>query len=63
MKVKRQREEEFVDAKIVTIKINDDVYRLQQSIDGRLIVNKVDLSGKNDLMSVHPSSGNEIQIS
>ena len=63
MKTQTKRNEEFIDLYSVTIEIEGNRYRLSQSVDGRLIVNKISLDGNDDCMRVHPRSGNEIEIS
>ena len=66
MKFVTGRDKEVQDAKILVITIGTDEYRLSESIDGRLHINKVNLGdGPNDsdYMRVHPRSGNEIEIS
>ena len=63
MKTQTKRNEEFIDLYSVTIEIGGNRYRLSQSVDGRLIVNKISLDGNDDYMRVHPKSGNEIEIS
>lgn len=63
MKTKIKRGEEFIDLSSITIEIEGKIYRLSQSIDGRLIVNKISLDGNDDYIRVHPRSGNEIEIS
>lgn len=63
MKIKTKREEEFTDVNSVTLEINGCRYRLSETIDKRLKVNKIFLDGSDDYMRIHPSSGNEIDIS
>ena len=55
--------EDKQEAKILIVYIGDDRYTLKETVDGRLLINKVSDSGDNDYMSVHPRSGNEIEIS
>lgn len=64
MKAKLKREDELTDVTSVVIEINGNRYRLSETIDGKLTINKVSLiDGSNDYMSVNPRSGNEIDVS
>lgn len=63
MKVKLKREENFTDSKFTTVEINGCRYRLSESIDGRLKVNKISIDGTDDYIRIHPVSGNEIDLS
>jgi len=63
MKVKLKTEENFTDSKFITIEINGCRYRLSETIDKRLKVNKISLDGCDDYIRVHPTSGNEIDLS
>lgn len=63
MKIQTKRQEEFIDVSTATIKINGNRYRLSETIDGRLTVNKISLDGNDDYIRVHPRSGNEIDVS
>jgi len=63
MKVKLKREENFTDSKSVTIEIDGNRYRLSETIDKRLKINKISLDGCDDYIRIHPSSGNEVDVS
>jgi hypothetical protein len=66
MKYRTARDKEVQEAKIITVRIGNDEYRLSESIDGRLNINKINLGdGPNDsdYMRIHPRTGNEIEIS
>jgi hypothetical protein len=66
MKYTIPRSNDIQDVKILVIKIGNDEYRLSESIDGRLVVNKTNFGeGANDTdyMRIHPRTGNEIEIS
>tara|TARA_Y100000361_G_scaffold109200_1_gene99113 strand:+ start:179 stop:370 length:192 start_codon:yes stop_codon:yes gene_type:complete len=61
IRTKRQ-DEEKKDVKMLVIYIGDDTYRVSESIDGRLCINKTSC-GETDLIRIHPRSGNEVEIS
>ena len=61
IRTKRQ-DEEKKDVKMLVIYIGDDTYRVSESIDGRLCINKISC-GETDLIRIHPRSGNEVEIS
>ena len=63
MKVKLKREENFTDSKSVTIEIDGNRYRLSETIDKRLKINKISLDGCDDCIRIYPSSGNEVDVS
>jgi hypothetical protein len=63
MKIQVKRDNEYIEVRNATIEINGNRYRLSETIDGRLTVNKISLDGTDDYMRVHPKSGNEIDIS
>ena len=63
MKIQIKRDQEYIEVTTATIEINGIRYRLSESIDGRLTINKMSLDGNDDYMRVHPRSGNEIDIS
>ena len=63
MKVKLKREENFTDFESVTIEINGNRYRLSETVDKRLKVNKISLDCCDDYIRVHPCTGNEIDLS
>jgi len=65
MKIQLRRGAEYVDMGkgTTTVEINGKVYRLSETIDGRLKVNKISLDGMDDYIRIHPTSGNEIDLS
>jgi len=63
MKIQIKRQEEFIEVTATTIEINGNRYRLSETIDGRLTVNKISIDGNDDYIRVHPRSGNEIDVS
>ena len=63
MKIQTKRQEEFIDVTTATIEINGNRYRLSETIDGRLTINKISLDGNDDYIKIHPRSGNEIDVS
>ena len=63
MKIQTKRQEEFIDVATATIEINGNRYRLSETIDGRLTINKISIDGNDDYIRVHPRSGNEIDVS
>ncbi len=62
MKIKIERNGKIENNKYLVVYINDDRYRITESIDGKLTINKTS-DGDSDLMNLHPRSGNEIDIS
>ena len=62
MKIKIERQGEIVENKYLVVYIGDDRYRISESIDGKLCINKTS-DGDSDLVQVHPRSGNEIELS
>ena len=62
MKYKTTREEELSETKMITIIIGEDRYRITESNDGKLNINKTSNSN-DDLMRIHPRTGNKIEIS
>lgn len=63
MKIQLSRTEQFEEIKNVTIEINGCRYRLSETVDKRLKINKVSIKGDDDYIRVHPTSGNEIDVS
>ena len=63
MKIQLKRQEDFIYVKIATIEINGNLYRLSETNEGRLNINKVSLDCTNDCVMIHPRSGNEIELS
>lgn len=61
MKFTKGRDEEPVEVKIITIHIGEERFRMSETIDGRLNVNKYS-DGDSDLMNIHPRTGNEIEL-
>ena len=62
MKFKKERDEEPIEVKVITIYIGEERFRLSESIDGRLSINKYS-DGYSDLIQIHPRTGNEIELS
>jgi hypothetical protein len=63
MKIRTERgNEEIAQVNMLVVYIGDDRYRISESIDGRICINKTS-DGETDLMRLHPRSGNEIEIS
>lgn len=62
MKYKTTREEELSETKMITIIIGEDTYRITESNDGKLNINKTSNSN-DDLIRIHPRTGNEIELS
>lgn len=62
MKIQTKRQEDFIDVTTATIEINGNRYRLSETIDGRLTINKISIDGDDDYIRVHPRSGNEIDV-
>ena len=50
------------DVNIIVVEIGSKKYTLSESIDNRLNVNKYDDSDKTDSISVHPRSGNVVEL-
>jgi hypothetical protein len=65
MKVQIRRGAEYVDMGkgTTTIEINGNRYRLSESNDCKLTINKISLDGTNDCVKIRPRSGNEIELS
>jgi len=57
-----KRGETAIEAKKVIIHIGQERYRLTESVDGRLTINKIS-EGENDSINVHPRYANEIDVS
>ena len=62
MKYKTTREEELSETKMITIIIGEDTYRITESNDGKLNINKTSNSN-DDLIRIHPRTGNKIELS
>lgn len=63
MKLQLKREGEIIDIKNFAIEVNGNRYRISETIDGRVTINKYSLDGEDDYIKIHPISGNEIDIS
>jgi len=61
MKVTTKRGEEPIESNNVTIKIGNTTYRLSESVDGRLNINKTTTESMESLL-VHPRYSNEIEL-
>ena len=62
MKFRTSREEELVFAKMITISIGEETYRITETVDGKLNINKTSDSD-DELMRIYPRTGNEIELS
>lgn len=62
MKFKTVREEEPVEVKLITIYIGEERFRISESVDGKLNINKYS-DGDSDLIKIQPRTGNEIELS
>lgn len=62
MKVKTKRSEVLIDTTTVTIELNGNRYRLSETVDGKLLINKISIEGGRDSIIVYPRSGNEIEV-
>ena len=62
MKIKTERQGEITENKYLVVYIGDDRYRITESIDGKLCINKTS-DGDSHLVKIHPRSGNEIELS
>ena len=63
MKIRTKSQiKEKEDVNILIVYIGDDRYRISETIDGRLCINKTS-DGETDLVRVHPRSGNELELS
>ena len=63
MQIKTNREGDVFNSTYLVVMIGETTYRLSESIDGRLTINKTDKTGIDDYIKVHPRSGNEIDVS
>jgi hypothetical protein len=61
MKVKLKRDDEPTEVKMVRVMIGNTTYRLDESVDGKLTINKTTDDDIQSLM-VFPRSGNEIDV-
>ncbi len=64
MNVKLGRDQEPVEVKIISVAIGDSRFRISESIDGNLVINKTSYSDKSGagLIWVNPRSGNEVEV-
>jgi hypothetical protein len=62
MTIRTEREGEEIEVKRLRVYIGEDTYRLFETVDGRLEINKTSNSPDQSIR-VHPRSGNEIEIS
>lgn len=62
MKFKTVRDEEPVEVKLITIYIGEERFRISESVDGKLNINKYS-DGDSDLIKIYPRTGNEIELS
>jgi hypothetical protein len=62
MKIKIERRGEIVENKYLVVYIGDDRYRISESVDGKLCINKTS-DGDSDLVQIHPIRGNKIELS
>lgn len=65
MKISIKRDEQLQEVDRLVIHIGDVRYRLSESADGKLTVNKYnfgDLSKDSEIIAVFPRTGNEIEI-
>ena len=61
MKIQIKRDLELIEVNNVTVVIGELRYKVSESIDGGLVINKVDFE-KNSAMSVLPQYANQIEI-
>ncbi len=63
MQIKTNREGDVFNSTYLTVIIGETTYRISETVDGRLTINKTDKTGTDDYIKVHPRSGNEIDVS
>ena len=63
MKIQLKRDGEILEIKKFAIEVNGNRYRISETIEGRVTINKVSTDGDDDYIKVHPRSGNEIDVS
>jgi hypothetical protein len=61
MKFKTKRDDEPQEVTTVTIYIGLERFRLSESVDGKLTINKYS-DGDSDLLQIFPRTGNEIEL-
>jgi hypothetical protein len=62
MKIKTKRQGEILETKYLVVYIGEDTYRITESIDGKLCINKTS-DGDSCSVKIHPRSGNVIELS
>lgn len=62
MKIRTIRNVDPEEVNLLVVYIGEDWYRITESIDGKLNINKSS-DGDNELISIHPRMANEIEIS
>ena len=62
MKIKTKRNGEVNHTDYLIVYIGQERYRITESIDGKMNVNKGS-DGNSDLITVHPRTANEIELS
>jgi len=62
MRVEMNKQVVFPDTKKIKIYIDETEYNISQSIDGRLVINKVYGTGGNDSIAIFPRYTNEVEI-
>lgn len=63
MKIQLKRDGEVLEIKNFAIEVNGNRYRISETIEGRVTINKYSIDGDDDYIKVHPRSGNEIDVS
>ena len=63
MKTILDRGQEAKEVTSITVEIANNRFRISETVDGRLKINKIALDRDDDYMRIHPSSGNEIDLS
>jgi len=61
MKIKLQRDGDYLDINMVRIYIGENRYRLTESKDHKLNINKFS-DGDSDLLLIYPRTGSEIEL-
>ena len=61
MKFKSKRDDEPQEVAAITIYIGLERFRLSESVDGKLTINKYS-DGDSDLLQIFPRTGNEIEL-
>lgn len=62
MRVQINRRTESKETDFLKVFIGLETYRITESVDGKLCINKIS-EGDSDLINIHPRSGNEIELS